>query len=454
MRYDFQMQTVTEVFAGGANPQAAEPRPSEFHGLMRFWFRTMMGKFVGNDLDALHRLERAAFGFTDASAPFVLRLSDVPAADRPDFAVPLPFGKAYLGFPFYEFDEFKEGDDVAWYRVNRSYIPAGKTFTLSLRFKVPDAMLQNVVLGSLWLLFNFGAIGSRTRRGFGVLKALSAHQGDTPLFYFAPSPSMPIGDFYSRGRKLVEGWFGTFAGGAAGGGDAAGEDAEPENTEYGTFGAWEGRLVVRDDVKDADRWFDDWGLFLRLFRNDEIAGTQPGDWQVPSGNYLHPRFSRGLLRQRTLDYRRVITHCIDGTDPVPDDLQDPSQPEHLKTYLRNDVLGLPIVVRSSRRRKSRTVAWRVPGESQDRRRASPLFLRPVLLPDGRVACLCVFFIGHFLPDEAGMGLPYGEYDSLELDPPNHRDIRRAAERFTGEVKRLFAPRAGHPGDLLLTLPEP
>ena len=120
MRYTFHLTTVTDLFASGANKEVAELRPTEFHNLMRFWFRAMLGKFVGNDLAALHRLESAAFGSTEASSPFVPRIANIPEQRFAGTNVPLPPGKAYLGFSL-----FKPVDGQG--RLTRSCIPAGET---------------------------------------------------------------------------------------------------------------------------------------------------------------------------------------------------------------------------------------------------------------------------------------------------------------------------------------
>lgn len=82
MLYTFHLRTVSEVFAGGADLQTSELRPSAFpelrpsafRGPLRFWFRAMMGKIVGDDLKTLKQLEALAFGATDAGSPFQLRI--------------------------------------------------------------------------------------------------------------------------------------------------------------------------------------------------------------------------------------------------------------------------------------------------------------------------------------------------------------------------------------------
>ena len=419
MIYTFHLRSVTEIFAGGADIQSAELRPSAFRGPLRFWFRAMMGKVVGNDLERLRRLEAAAFGATDSGSPFVLRLAASPQTTDPNTIITPSVGKAYLGFSLYD-----RVDDQM--RLARGCIPAGENFTLSLHFRRPDQKLQDVLLGSLWLLLNFGGIGSRTRRGFGCIAVRSVELNQEACFnYFSPTKSGPnIQQFYKLGQQLAEKQFRGFAG------DIPGTEVE-QIAEYTNFSSWKARLIVRAQspvgAQAADHWFSLWGVILRSFRNG--TSVAPGQQNA---------FEK--LSCTTSDYRKVMSYLMDGDNPE-------------RLFLENDVLGLPIVVQSGTRNNlTKTLSWRGPSKEKEGQRASPLVLHPVPLPDGRLGTLIVFFVSRFLPEGAEITIQYPS--SQPLETATDADICKTADQFFEYLKDIFSPREGNPGDdLLASLPE-
>lgn len=423
MLYTFHLRTVTEVFAGGADLQTAELRPSAFRGPLRFWFRAMMGKIVGNDFGALKRLEALAFGATDAGSPFILRLTDLPHSVPPGTLVTPPIGKAYLAFSMYT----RANRQVY---LSRGCIPADQTFTLSLRFKMPSQGLQNVVLGSLWLLLNFGGVGGRSRRGFGALKAESVLENQQPLpfNYFSTGPD--VEQHYRKGLSLVEGWFRSFAD-TAGVIAKAGEDDASDNAEFATFSNWMARLIARArtgapaQAEDADHWLNQWGILLRSFRNGtRVSLAQPDLVQ--------------RLRDTTCDYRKVIAYAMDGYEPK-------------RSYLENDVFGLPVVFQSSTRGgRQMTLSWHGPDQKKGGRRGSPLLLHPILLPDGRYAALATFFISRFLPD--GAHIPIACPSGNALEAASDTVITDTAADFFEYLEKELKPRVGQAGDVFAALP--
>lgn len=424
MMYTFHLRTVTEVFSGGADIQNAELRPSAFRGPLRFWFRAMMGSIVGNDLVRLKHLEALVFGATDISSPFILRLADLPAPTLADTLPPTPpsVGKSYLGFSMYS----RSNEQI---RLARGCIPAGQNFTLSLRFKRPDQKLQDVVLGSLWLLTNFGGIGARSRRGFGTLAVRSFKlNGKTGFNYFAPHEAdRSAQQLYRIGFALVVRQFKEFAEHTLGATIAL----PVQTAEYANFTGWTARLIARENSpagpEAGHHWFREWGIILRSFRNGTLVAPDQENAVAELG-------------VTTPDYRRVVSWSMDGNDPNRD-------------YLENDVLGLPLGFQSRTRQgpnAKRMLSWRGPDRDRDGRRASPLFLHPVLLSDGRLATLAIFFISRFLPD--GAEIPIQCPSGRSLDTATVKEIKNTASQFFDYVEDVYKPRQGRVGDLLLALP--
>jgi len=75
-RVTIRLQTVTPVFLGGVEPRGEpELRAASVRGLLRYWFRVLLGGVIGDDsVDALRKAEALVFGSTDAASPFTVRL--------------------------------------------------------------------------------------------------------------------------------------------------------------------------------------------------------------------------------------------------------------------------------------------------------------------------------------------------------------------------------------------
>lgn len=416
MIYTFHLRTVTEVFAGGADMQSAELRPSAFRGPLRFWFRAMMGKIVGNDLKSSNELEALAFGGTDASSPFILRVAATASFQEAGALITPPVGKAYLGFSLYT------RANKQMYLM-RGCLPAGKSFALTFRFKRPNPYLQAVVLDSFWLLLNFGGIGSRTRRGFGALNVCPSEEEELSQEqrFFSIISHSSVQEFYNANLARIECSFRSFAEQYK----VVPDGSLPGPTEYASFSNWTAKLIInstqQNDAGNADRWMNQWGILLRSFRNDtRVRLKQSGITQQ--------------LQTSTSDYREVASPLMAGRRPR-------------RLFLKNDVFGLPIIFQS-RSQTPLTLSWRGPSQKADGRRASPLFLHPILLPDGRYATLVTFFVSRFLPEEAEIPVSQGK----ALSTASTSNIASAAAAFFEYLETNFRPRPQESGDLFVALP--
>lgn len=185
-----RLQVSTPVFNGGA--MAAGPvravsagvgiRVPSLRGAMRFWFRAFTGSHLAPDpssataLAALAAAEAHIFGSVAKPSAVRMRMhprrpserqTAVEAGDRvsiPDFRREATRnGVGYLLGPGL-YDSKKR-------QLQRPYVDAGTCFDLQLR-NDGDEESFSLALASLWLLCVYGGLGARARRGFGGLRIL------------------------------------------------------------------------------------------------------------------------------------------------------------------------------------------------------------------------------------------------------------------------------------------
>src|SRR6266576_1568973 len=75
----FTLSTLTPLFLAGADQTKAELRAPTFRGLMRYWYRALVGSLVGANEEILQQVmkaETAVFGATDTSSAVSIRVSD------------------------------------------------------------------------------------------------------------------------------------------------------------------------------------------------------------------------------------------------------------------------------------------------------------------------------------------------------------------------------------------
>lgn len=157
----FQAETITPLVIAGADNRTPNVlgeglRPPSLRGVMRWWFRAMMGGIIGahGTYGALRTLEARFFGVADQASAFRLRTSliNMPPKSithlRMNDPSPIQHGKQML-------------------RAERMAIMPSAKFKVQLAFNQQDAVAS--VLGALWLTVMLGGLGGRSRRGFGSL---------------------------------------------------------------------------------------------------------------------------------------------------------------------------------------------------------------------------------------------------------------------------------------------
>ncbi len=152
------VEAVTPVFLGGADPRGApELRPPAFRGAMRYWLRAALGGVIGDaNLHALHALETAVFGSTEAASPISLRLGPLDGQLQTSTEKILPH---------------KEGREAG----SRQAFKAGQRFQLALSTpRRAEQAVWDAAVASLRLAVTFGGIGLRSRRGYGTLRIVES----------------------------------------------------------------------------------------------------------------------------------------------------------------------------------------------------------------------------------------------------------------------------------------
>lgn len=208
----FRAETITPLVIAGAENRSPDVldeglRPPSLRGVMRWWFRAMMGGIVGahGDYKTLRDLEGAVFGVTDQGSSVRIRTYPLNSV-KPD--------KAYLCMN--DQRSKKSGAPKDYDKIQKpSIAPNGQVI---IQLEGQSRAEANLALCSLWLTAMLGGVGNRSRRGFGSL-ALSPKDDDTvkamhPLSLDFSYPDMPLSEIATRladRLKQTHGYFKSYA---------------------------------------------------------------------------------------------------------------------------------------------------------------------------------------------------------------------------------------------------
>lgn len=200
MSYTFQIQFISPLLIGGSDPRGLDEvglRGSSLRGCWRFWARALLGGMLANlnDYSRLLELENQLFGATD-QARFRLKVLPVGHPVRNEFArLPHQTGGRMARRPGYA---------------------EGAQFQVEVRSRPNlEQKQQKALLAAIWLWGNLGAIGNRSRRGFGspVLIASGVNNPfavlDLPLMQEFPDTnalSKHLQQGVQRAWEIFESW--------------------------------------------------------------------------------------------------------------------------------------------------------------------------------------------------------------------------------------------------------
>ncbi|GAB3105807.1 type III-B CRISPR module RAMP protein Cmr1 [Streptomyces calidiresistens] len=365
-----RLTVATPLFSYGANQLESGVRVPSLRGAMRFWFRALAGSVVGNDLRLLAELESAVFGSTERSSPVKLRIPKPPAPVKKQLSSG-PSGLNYLrGMGLAD-----GADPRSHVEVHRAGFPSA--FDLMIRFTGSEEA-SSLALASLWLTCTYGGLGSRVRRGFGGLRITEV---DKPL----PGPWTPE-TLRTPGPEFFEAL-----------------DHLP------TDGPLTGHREQLAALLGDPRRVLDLPLGLQERPSYPVLGLHTRASLRPGGESCIP-----LLERIGTEWRhfRMDRETTEGRRPGDIRSGDNRYPL--------GALGLPVVY-------DKTTSVRVRQGTEELRRASPIWLRPVGT-GSKMQLFSFAFLGDFLPP--------GPRPVLWKDPGaktelviEHRDLVKRAERW-------------------------
>lgn len=142
----FNCKVLTPMFMAGADGREPELRPSEFKGMLRYWWRAVV---TGEEADDLKREEEKIFGGTEKEKAKSKVLLRVEKKDEKDFKD----GCFYL-LPHKEKFKSRAIAPESTFQVKISY-PEGFSFDAAALFRIVAVL---------------GGFGKRSRRGFGSIE--------------------------------------------------------------------------------------------------------------------------------------------------------------------------------------------------------------------------------------------------------------------------------------------
>jgi len=170
----FTLRTLTPLFLAGADQTRAELRAPTFRGLMRYWYRALVGGMVGANertLQHVAKAETSVFGATDTGSSIAVRVSDASERSqqyrKENYSRASVSGKDYFLWSMAESGRGRPDR----YKPDRFFFPRDTTFQVTLSSRENDEAALRQAVGAFWLLTHLGGVGSRSRRCAGSVIA-------------------------------------------------------------------------------------------------------------------------------------------------------------------------------------------------------------------------------------------------------------------------------------------
>ncbi len=141
----FKCEVITPMFMGGADRNSVELRPSEFKGMMRFWWRAIKAE---NNIQKLKEEESKIFGGTgegEGRSKVLIKIKPLNVSEGEYW--PLPHRRNF----------------------KKKCFNVGSQFKVELSFKDID---ENFFSNLFILTTLLGGFGGRSRRGFGCVQII------------------------------------------------------------------------------------------------------------------------------------------------------------------------------------------------------------------------------------------------------------------------------------------
>lgn len=393
------LRVQTPLF-GGDDPQSHRTdspiRVPSIRGVLRYWFRAVAGGHGITGKGQLWKEEKAVFGSTDHPSPIQLRVSGSPPAagkgTKPTWTGGENWGNQFHGA------QYLLGQGLWHFRtgLTRPFVKPGDTVGLDIRFSDSDTVNQRFLL-ALWAWLTYGGLGARTRRGFGQLRCT----GIT-----GPVPE-PFGAALTKLNNAKD-W------------DRLATQAIPDTLRNPNNLGWNG-----------------WSAEQPLDHDPlpETPALTPSWWQGVRVGGQHRDLDQ-VLRFAGQTWRNFRAMSPLNAMPNP----RTRSPEWLNSIHGNGreypiaALGLPVGYHSRNSGFNGSVEPFIPspqGKPEPLRRASPVWLRPVELPNHGWLVFSHVFRARLLPDDARLHITRDGRER-ELDVPSRDDIEYAWDAWLAQ----------------------
>ena len=226
LSFRITLETLTPLFLGGAEARGApELRPPAFRGALRYWLRAAIAGLTDADEDQVREIEASVFGSPDedsgGASAVTVRISPrdlkTPIAydrnamgftktiNKFDRDVRQPSGRNYLYWSMSESGKVERGNHLP----AKKYFPEHSTFDLVLTAR-PGAkpLAFQRAVAALWLLVQFGGLGSRSRRTAGSLGVIGQAEFAGLKFHLQGATPQALADELRTGLGLALGMMG------------------------------------------------------------------------------------------------------------------------------------------------------------------------------------------------------------------------------------------------------
>ncbi|MBW1973000.1 MAG: type III-B CRISPR module RAMP protein Cmr1 [Deltaproteobacteria bacterium] len=192
-----KFEVVTPMFLSGADNNKAEIRAPSIKGLLRFWWRAIVGAKLKYEKNEIKDKEERLFGTSledkekkKGASKFSIKITKLESYKNRGIRSPkldknLKVSSAghlvspidYLGYGVYLWNKKNKAVETS-----RAFFDSGTKFNISFIFSKPiDKNEEEEFLKALWGLVNFGGLGSRSRKGFGSTLLLNRKDIFAPL---------------------------------------------------------------------------------------------------------------------------------------------------------------------------------------------------------------------------------------------------------------------------------
>lgn len=174
LKTEFTCEVLTPMFLSGVDQKTCELRAASLRGVLRYWYRALLGGQGVTDLGDLKKCEAAVFGSTEAASPVSIRVvpvDNLAQKTKPPSALPNWDTKR---------NQLRQNTGIGylWFSIGlgenqRHYIEPGTKFKVIFSAIASGEQEQQRrkamrdALRAFWLLAHLGGLGTRARRGAG-----------------------------------------------------------------------------------------------------------------------------------------------------------------------------------------------------------------------------------------------------------------------------------------------